>query len=191
MSKRKTIRHYHEPGHLHELTFSCFHQQQLLSNDGWCQRLSCCLDSAGEEFEVELVAFVFMPDHVHLLINPISHNPDLSLYLARIKQPFSKQIRDILADENPHLLRQLTVQERPGKFCFRFWQEGPGYDRNIFDPDTVLNAINYLHMNPVRRNLCQLPNEWKWSSARYYGLQPHCQQFEELPRIFGIPPGLL
>ena len=37
---RKTIRHYHEPGDLHELTFSRYRRQSLLTNDAWRKRLS-------------------------------------------------------------------------------------------------------------------------------------------------------
>ena len=48
------------------------------------------------------------------------------------------------------LLDQLTVQERPGKFCFRFWQEGPGYDRNLNTPASIELALDYIHRNPVR-----------------------------------------
>ncbi len=34
---------------------------------------------------------------------------------------------------------------------FRHWQEGPGYDRNLTKPTTILAAIDYIHLNPVRR----------------------------------------
>src|SRR5713226_1926649 len=30
-SHRKTVKHYHEPGDLHELTFSCYERRQLLT----------------------------------------------------------------------------------------------------------------------------------------------------------------
>ena len=30
---RKRIPQYHDPGHIHELTFSCFHRWPLLTND--------------------------------------------------------------------------------------------------------------------------------------------------------------
>jgi putative transposase len=73
-----------------------------------------------------------MPEHMHLLVYPTVLNPSISRYLARIKQPFSKQIKDILVGQGSPLLPQLTVLERPGKTCFRFWQEGPGFDRNHY-----------------------------------------------------------
>jgi putative transposase len=29
-------------------------------------------------------------------------------------------------------------------------------------------AMEYIHMNPVRRGLCERAVDWRWSSARYY-----------------------
>jgi hypothetical protein len=69
---------------------------------------------------------------------------------------------------------------------FRYWQEGPGYDRNFTKPSTVLPAIDYLHHNPVRRGLVKRAVDWKWSSARYYWVDPPCQ-YPPLPTIHSLP----
>ena len=52
--------------------------------------------------------------------------------------------------------------------AFRFWQEGPGYDRNLNTCRAVEAAIDYIHLNPVRRGLCHRARDWRWSSARFY-----------------------
>ena len=55
----------------------------------------------------------------------------------------------------------------------RFWQAGGGYDRNIIDEKTAWKVIDYIHLNPVRRGLVERPEDWEWSSARWYaGLRP-------------------
>jgi len=186
---RKRIRHFHEPGHFHEFTFSTYQRRPLLTNDVWREKLSRCLDAAGEDVRINLVAFAFMPEHVHLLTFPLETEPDLGLYLARIKQPFSKQIKELLIVNDSPLVSQLTVQERPGKRCFRFWQEGPGYDRNLIEPATIRSSLDYIHSNPVERSLCRRAIDWKWSSARYYLAEPPKQQFPELPFVHGLPAG--
>ncbi len=137
MAHRKTVRHFHEVGHLHELTFSCYRRMPLLTNDVWREKLARSVEAAGKEWAMELVGFVFMPEHVHLLVYPTGIEPSISRYLARIKQPFSKQIKDILTGQGSRLLSKLTVRKRPGKECFRFWQEGPGVDRNLFSADAI------------------------------------------------------
>ncbi|MCA8997100.1 MAG: hypothetical protein KDA80_08940, partial [Planctomycetaceae bacterium] len=134
-------------------------------------------------------AFVFMPEHLHLLTYPTDEKPQFGKYLARVKQPFSKQVKEILVSNRSRLLEELTVRERPGKTCFRFWQEGPGHDRNLNTAKTITHSIDYIHENPVRRGLCRMPIDWKWSSARYYLGVPPRQQDPDLPWIHGPPPG--
>jgi putative transposase len=51
---------------------------------------------------------------------------------------------------------------------YRFWQRGGGYDRNVFEPATVFQQIEYMHNNPVRRGLCAKPEDWLWSGAAEY-----------------------
>ena len=186
---RKQVRHYHEPGDFHEFTFSCYDRLPLLTNDDWRQRLSRSLDAACIALGFDLVAFVYMPEHIHLLAYPNLPIPDPSRFLARLKQPFSKEVKGLLANTHSPLLERLTVCERPGKCCFRFWQEGPGFDRNVYSPEALQASIDYIHNNPVRRGLCEKALEWKWSSARFYLLQPPKQQFAELPHIHGVPVG--
>jgi putative transposase len=130
-----------------------------------------------------------MPEHIHLLTNPRTATPDLGRYLALIKQPFSKQIKELLIAKESELIRELTVPERPGKTCFRFWREGAGYDRNVFSPTAITHTIDYIHHNPVRRGLCEKAAEWKWSSASDYLDEPPRQQRPELPFIHGLPSG--
>jgi hypothetical protein len=83
------------------------------------------------------------------------------------------------------------IRERPGKQVFRFWQEGPGCDRNLFQPDSIQASINYIHQNPVEKKLCKRAIAWKWSSARYYLAEPQLQQDADLPHIHGLRPEAL
>lgn len=93
---------------------------------------------------------------------------EIAPILFGVKYPCSVRVKRQLAESNPRLLARLTIRERPGKFVFRFWQEGPGYDRNLFRDDSVLRSIEYIHNNPVRKGLCATPAEWLWSSWNHY-----------------------
>lgn len=134
---------------------------------------------------MQLFAFVFMPEHVHLLVAPVE-KAAISRFLARIKQPFSKDIKCQLAAARAKLLSRLTVVERPGKTCFRFWQEGSGYDRNLYSPRAIATSIEYIHANPVTRGLCRKAVDWKWSSARHY-LQVGYSPDPDLPLLHNLP----
>ena len=92
---RKRVKHYDDPGHFHELTFSCYGRKPLLTNDHWRSMLSESIDRAIERHGFRLAAFVYMPEHVHLLVWPDSPRAKVSGLLKAIKQPFSNRIIDV------------------------------------------------------------------------------------------------
>lgn len=108
------------------------------------------------------------------------------MLLAQIKQPLSLHVKKDLQAAKSRLLSRLMVRERPGKFAFRFWQEGPGFDRNLFQPKAVQASLDYIHLNPVQRGLCVKARDWRWSSARYY--ESDGKEIDEaLPIITPLP----
>ena len=164
----KRVRHYDNPDEIHELTFSCYRRMPLLSWFDRCELLSRSIDAATERHGFRLAAFVYMPEHVHLLVYPIASDARVSALLYAIKRPFSYRIKQTMMREVDPLLHRLTIRERPGKQAFRFWQEGSGYDRNLSSPKLIESVIDYIHFNPVRRELCECPEQWKWSSYAFY-----------------------
>jgi putative transposase len=183
---RKRIRHYHECGHIHELTFSCYQRQPLLTNDAWQAMLAASIDRAMEGHRYQLAAFVFMPEHVHLVVYPLPEAGTIDSLLKAIKRPFAYRIKQLLIESGSRLLERLTVRQRPGVTTFRYWQEGPGYDRNVTSPSAAVAAIDYLHNNPLRRGLADRAVDWKWSSARYHLTDPP-RQYEALPTVHSLP----
>jgi putative transposase len=166
--KYKTIKHYHEPGDLHELTFSCYRRITLLTNTVICEKLARTIDAAGEKWRMPLVAFVFMPEHVHLLVRPLDDKAAIDDYLREVKLPVSVFQKDLLVEHRSPLLKRLTVPSGVDRGQFRFWQEGPGYDRNLQTCPAVRSSLHYIHNNPCKRKLVQSITDWRWSSARYY-----------------------
>jgi len=158
----------------------------LLTNDTWRHLLCRSIGRATARYSFRLVAFVLMPEHVHLLVYPTT-TVRIDGLLSAIKQPHSVRIRKILEANRSPLLQRLMVRERPGKMAFRYWQEGPGYDRNLSTEDAVMAAIDYIHLNPVRRGFVERITDWKWSSARWYVSEG--QEIDpDLPEIHGLPP---
>jgi putative transposase len=165
---RKRIKHYDEYVAYHELTFSCYGRRPLLTNHLWRCLLSESIDRATQRHGYEFNAFVYMPEHVHLLVLPRPGASGIDKLLNAIKRPYSFRIKRLLQEQKSPLLKTLDVQQRPGIRSFRYWQEGPGYDRNLDRPETVLAALDYFHLNPVKRGLVQRAVDWQWSSARWY-----------------------
>ena len=165
---------------------------QLLTNDRWRGYLAHSIDAAAASEEFLLIAFVFMPEHVHLLVYPSRPETDaegVSRFLAHVKRSCSVQVKDDLVTARSRLLDRLTIRERPGRRVFRFWQEGPGFDRNLNTPAAVLASIDYIHRNPVTRGLVKQAADWRWSSARWF-LSDGQHVDPELPKLHRLPSAL-
>jgi len=158
----------------------------LLTNDVWREMLGRSIDKAMATHRFSLVAFVYMPEHVHLLVYPSDPATEVQGLLYAMKPPYSFRIKQLLLAAGSRLLQRLTVQERPGKMVFRYWQEGPGYDRNLNTVKAVSSSVEYIHLNPVRRKLVGEPPEWRWSSCRFYASDGQDQD-PALPKLCGLP----
>lgn len=103
---RKQVKHYHDPGDLHELTFSCCERRPLLTNDAWRGYLAESIQSACCKQLFRLVAFVFMPEHVHLLVLPEAVQPEIDYFLAAVKRPCSVSPSSPVVDVSPCATRR-------------------------------------------------------------------------------------
>jgi putative transposase len=106
-----------------------------------------------------------MPEHAHLLVWPTELKYDISEILSSLKQSVAKRALIFVRREAPDFLPRMEDRQPGGKTHYRFWQRGGGYDRNVVEPYTVFQQIEYIHNNPVRRGLCERAEDWYWSSA--------------------------
>lgn len=184
-TKFKHCKRYNDPGHAHELTFTCFHGQPFLLGDHARQWLIDAIKLARQKHSLHIWAYVIMPEHAHLLIWPTKPKYDISSVLATIKLSVTRKALNHVQQTAPHCLSRMEDRQPNGDVHYRFWQRGGGYDRNSTEPMTIWNQIDYIHANAVRRGLCQRPEEWYWSSAGVYaGLRdrPIFVDRESLPR---------
>jgi REP-associated tyrosine transposase len=180
---RKQVRSYNEPGHAHELTFSCFHKLPLLNRGRTRRWFLDALDAARQRRNFALWAYVIMPEHAHVIVWPREPVYEVRLIRTAIKVPVQRKALAFLRSGVPAFLDRLRDEQPNGEVHYRFWQRGGGYDRNITDPATLRTMIEYIHNNPVRRGLVARPTDWPWSSARFY------EGVGDVPlRMDAIPP---
>lgn len=156
--------HFDISRHAHELTFSCYRNRKFLLDEEACIFLAKAVNMAKEKHKLNVWAYVFMPDHVHLLIFPVKDDYSISRILLTIKQSVARRVLIRARRGNPALLERFKTGIKSKKY--RFWQDGGGYDRNIINHATLLKTIDYIHNNPVRKGLVKSPGEWTWSSFR-------------------------
>ncbi|HOO56325.1 MAG TPA: transposase [bacterium] len=159
----KRVRRYNIPGSFHELTFSCYRNMNLLKSERACSNLARAIIQACEKLDYRVLAYVFMPDHVHLLVKPLKEEYSISVFLKSVKQSTARNELKYLREHEPDKARLLLTHQKYGKY--RFWQDGGGYDRNIIKESTIEKSVNYIHENPVRKGLAGSAVDWKWSSA--------------------------
>jgi len=168
LNPRKRLKHFDEDGHAHFLTFSCYRRWPLLAKKRSIRWFLDSLIDACRSYECDLWAYVVMPEHVHLIINPMCEPYSTSAFLQKVKQPVSRTAKSWLAVHDAIWYDKLTINRGFEKKEFRFWQAGGGYDRNLFSDSELAKTIEYIHTNPVRRELVNDPLDWKWSSAHWY-----------------------
>ena len=162
--KRPSRRNFNDPGDAHELTFSCYRGYKFLASNRVRAWLKEALEAARAELEFDLWAYVFMLEHVHLIVCARRQEYEIAEIRQAIKEPVGRAAMKYLRKHRPDWLPKLT--RRRGKRKERlFWQSGGGYDRNIKEPRTLISMIEYVHLNPVRRGLVERAVDWEWSSA--------------------------
>ena len=158
-------RAYNDPGHAHFLTFSCYRNHQFLADDRVRHWLAVAINAARQIESFALWAYVFMPDHVHLLIHPDREVYSIPAILRRIKEPVTRSLVRLWRETAPQKLES-TKARQGGRMVHRLWQAGGGFDRNLADLEAINKAIDYIEWNPVRRGYVEIPTDWIWSSAR-------------------------
>ena len=98
--------------------------------------------AASNDFDV--LAYCFMPDHLHLLVKGKTQDADLRVFVSTAKQRAAYVARTFIRG--------------------RLWQ--PGYfDRILRDEDDAYAVIKYIRDNPVRAGLVQAADDYPFSGG--------------------------
>jgi putative transposase len=103
-----------------------------------------------------------MPEHIHLLLTePEVGTP--STVMQVLKQ---RTARALLPKPKRRSPRQHNLfGDAPKRRAF--WQ-ARSYDFNVWTTKKRVEKLRYMHRNPVKRGLVGAPEEWRWSSYRFY-----------------------
>ena len=161
----KGLKRIYGRGHLHFITFSCYRTLPLLRSARNRNVFVRVLDQVRTEYGFELLGYVVMPEHVHLLISEPARG-DRSLVLKMLKQRVSRQLRR-------RSRRGASLAQRAFPFASsaerlpQFWQKR-FYDFNVWSRKKRIEKLAYMHANPVKRGLVDDPKHWPWSSYAFY-----------------------
>jgi len=123
------------------------------------------IDQARIAFGFRLLAYVVMPDHVHLVIIP-RIDSNVGHLVGEIKRISARGVHAALKGRESDLPGKLMVV-RNGRTRFALWQRRC-YDHSCRTDESIWEKVTYCHQNPVRRGLVDDPTDWPWSSCRWY-----------------------
>jgi len=129
---------------LYFVTICCQDRQTLLRDGTTVSRMLAILRDLSSRHEFAVHAYCFMPDHLHLLCEGLSHGSRLLHFVSRFKQHTGFEHR-----------RKLGAS--PWQFKF--------YDHILRRADAMEDVAWYIWMNPVRTGLCNNPKDFPFSGS--------------------------
>jgi REP element-mobilizing transposase RayT len=118
----------------------------------------------------QLFGYVILEKHLHL----IASSPDLSREMKDFKSFTARRIIDLLEAQNVTVfLDQLAWRKARHKVesQYQLWQEG-SHPQQILGEEMMIQKLEYIHYNPVKRGFVDEPEHWRYSSARNYAGMP-------------------
>ena len=160
----------HDNAYPHFLTCSIVGWLPVFTRPAAVQVILDSLTFLQRNRRINLFAYVIMENHLHL----IASAEDLAVQVANFKSFTARQILDhLIACGDSLILKQLEFYKQKHKTDreFQFWQEG-SHPQQIDTDEMMLQKIEYIHNNPLKRGYVDDPLHWRYSSARNYAGLP-------------------
>ncbi|HVL66074.1 MAG TPA: transposase [Vicinamibacterales bacterium] len=136
--------------HRYSLTFCTFERLELFRDPTTVDLVWKQFLRSGREHATAVLAYCFMPDHVHLVAEGREEYSDLKRFVARAKQYAAHQY-------------SCANQGR------RLWQRY-GFEHVIRDDESTQRTVRYVLENPVRKGLVAHPREYPFIGSGVYTL---------------------
>jgi putative transposase len=123
-----------------------------------------------DQDRLKLYGYVILENHLHF----IAESSDLGKEVANFKSFTASKILALLQkNSRTYLLDQLHRSKQHHKHdrIFQVWQEG-SHPEMILSDEMLIQKLEYMHFNPVRRGYVDDPSYWRFSSAANYAGKP-------------------
>lgn len=135
----------------------------------------CLLDVIDDyrcRYRVRLLAYVVMPEHIHLLLWT-EHAETVEKFLEQILRHTSARLAAMAGRAEARggrlasaWLARFRARAR-GKARVRVWKER-GRAHPVKDEAMLLQKMEYIHLNPVKKGYVERAEDWLFSSAAWY-----------------------
>ena len=156
MSKKWSNRNL--PGALHFVTGIVNKRLLIFRKESACQTFLQELQNLKTKRECKLIAFVIMPDHIHLIVNPCDGN--IQEWIGALKSLTAKRLVEIMPKD---LFLKIDGENQ-------VWQES-FKALPLWSNWMIWQKINYIHNNPLTAKLVGSAKDYKWTSFRAFYLE--------------------
>jgi putative transposase len=150
--------------HAEFLTVTCLEWKHVLKEDKFKDIITASLTHLAKSNHVYVYGFVIMPNHFHLIWQMVGDYKRANVQRDFLKYT-SQQILKAMRSEKSKLLGELLVNAKDRKY--QVWERN-SLSVPLWTPKVFEQKLDYIHHNPVRAGLCKFPEEYKYSSARFY-----------------------
>ena len=168
------LRRHDEFGHVHFTTFCCFRRLPFFRHQLVRDAFVDSMKAVRAKLPIRWIGYVVMPEHVHILLLPQARGSDVVVPISTVLHDLKglggrackEALRTVWRGRRSLGARRLDAWAL-GAGPKPFWKPR-GHDFNVTNEASVLQKLDYLHRNPVRRGLVDSPERWRWSSFRFY-----------------------
>jgi REP element-mobilizing transposase RayT len=157
--------------HAEFLTVTCLEWKCLLVDESCKDIITQSLTYLAKAKRIYVYGFVIMPaclvgrpNHFHLIWQMMGDN-----IRSEVQRDFLKftgqQILKKLHLSHPHLANELIVNAKDRKH--QVWERN-SLGIPLWSPEVFWQKLDYIQNNPVKAGLYRLPEDYKYSSARFY-----------------------
>ena len=136
----------------------------LLANDSYKDIIIDSLQTLVSKKRIQLNAFVIMNNHIHLIWQSLQ-NSTPSQNQASFMKFTARQVLLSLFKDDKDLHDSLKVIKYDRDY--QVWKREP-LSIELLNKMMFIQKLEYIHYNPVRAGLCELPEDYHYSSARFY-----------------------
>lgn len=116
------------------------------------------------EKRVELFAFAIMSNHMHMIWQICDGHKKENVQRDFLKFT-GQRIKYDLLTSHPKVLEHFEVNSRDRKY--QIWERN-SLSIDLYSEKVFMQKLEYVHYNPVKAGLCNVPEGYKYSSARFY-----------------------
>jgi len=157
----------YEPTHPHFITCTILHWIPIFTRVESTNIIFDSLKYLQQTDNLKIYAYVILENHLHI----VTSSDDIGKSMKKFKAHTAKEILKLLQRENiSTILEQLAFYKKAHKTTatYQLWQEGIQPKLIVNDKMMMINRINYIHNNPVKRGYVDEAKHWRYSSARDY-----------------------